>query len=181
VRAAALAGALIAGVPGVGTGCPAVAENRAAMDDFTARVRRWGAQRTVLEQELPPLVQTADREAIEAHRRALAARVLAAGTTTSLFTDRTRALFRRLVAEAARQRGVGATRAVVLDDNPGGVPPAARRPYPAGAPLATVPPAVLKALPSLPHDIEYRFVGRHLVVRDVATNLVLDVVPDALP
>jgi hypothetical protein len=33
-------------------------------------------------------------------------------------------------------------------------------------------------LPELPKELEYRFVGRELVLRDIAANLVLDVVQD---
>jgi len=42
-------------------------------------------------------------------------------------------------------------------------------------------PAILRALPDLPAELEYRFVGRHLVLLDVPANLVLDVLRDALP
>mgnify|MGYP006375434595 CR=1 FL=1 len=35
------------------------------------------------------------------------------------------------------------------------------------------------ALPPLPEGLEYRFVGRHLIIRDVAANIVVDVLRDA--
>lgn len=38
--------------------------------------------------------------------------------------------------------------------------------YPGRLPLSTVPPNVLAALPRLPDDLQYRFVGRHLVLLD---------------
>ena len=40
------------------------------------------------------------------------------------------------------------------------------QPYPKAEPLSTVPPDVLKALPVLPEDLEYRFVGKHLILYD---------------
>jgi hypothetical protein len=181
VRSVAVAFLLLLLTPRHGAATPAPAADRSAMADFAARVRRCAAERAAAERALPPLVETRDREAIDAHRRALAERLRAARVGGALFTDRTRILFRRLVAAALAERGPGATRASILDDNPGGPPPAANAPYPPGVPLSTVPPAVLKALPALPYDVEYRFVGRHLVVRDVPSSLVLDVVPDALP
>ena len=46
--------------------------------------------------------------------------------------------------------------------------------YPTRAALATFPPLLLQVLPSLPIDFEYRFMGRHLVVRDSRSNLIVD-------
>jgi hypothetical protein len=40
---------------------------------------------------------------------------------------------------------------------------------------------VLRELPVLPAELEYRFVGRHLALVDTAANLVVDVLRDALP
>ena len=53
--------------------------------------------------------------------------------------------------------------------------------YPKNAPLSTVPPTVLLRLPRLPKDIEYRFVGRTLILRDVQANMILDFMPEVAP
>ena len=53
--------------------------------------------------------------------------------------------------------------------------------YPSALPLATVPPALLQELPRLPEMLEYRLMGRALVLRDVSANLIVDVVEKALP
>ena len=42
-------------------------------------------------------------------------------------------------------------------------------------------PSMIAALPELPPEIEYRFLGRHLMLVDVLANLIVDVLPDALP
>jgi hypothetical protein len=42
-------------------------------------------------------------------------------------------------------------------------------------------PSMLWALPELPPDLEYRFIGRDLVLIDVLANLIVDVLHDALP
>jgi hypothetical protein len=39
--------------------------------------------------------------------------------------------------------------------------------YPASEPLLTIPPNLLANLPQLPEDMEYRVVGKDLVLRDV--------------
>ncbi len=53
--------------------------------------------------------------------------------------------------------------------------------YPATAPLATFPPALLRDLPPLPKGIEYRFFGTHLILRDTNANLIVDVLPRMIP
>jgi hypothetical protein len=53
--------------------------------------------------------------------------------------------------------------------------------YPTAVPLATFPPRLLREMPPLPDDLEYRFYGRHLIIRDIDANLVVDILPDAIP
>ena len=53
--------------------------------------------------------------------------------------------------------------------------------YPSGEPLATMPPALLDRLPPLAPELQYRFIGRTLILLDVDADLVVDVLPDALP
>lgn len=44
-----------------------------------------------------------------------------------------------------------------------------------------VPPRLMESLPPLPKQLEYDFVGRTLVVRDVDADVVVDYVPNVLP
>jgi hypothetical protein len=53
--------------------------------------------------------------------------------------------------------------------------------YPADIPLQSTPPTILANLPRLPPEIEYRIAGHALVLRDVEANIVIDVIPDAIP
>jgi len=46
---------------------------------------------------------------------------------------------------------------------------------------ARIWPALLAALPALPDELQYRFVGRDLVLVDVHADLVVDILRDALP
>ena len=52
--------------------------------------------------------------------------------------------------------------------------------YPDSAPLMTVPPNILAALPKLPEDLEYRFVSKHMILLDVHANLIVDYVLNAI-
>jgi hypothetical protein len=53
--------------------------------------------------------------------------------------------------------------------------------YPDDAPLSSVPPTLLLHLPALPEEVRYRFVGRHLILRDTEANVILDFIRDVVP
>ena len=44
-----------------------------------------------------------------------------------------------------------------------------------------VPPRLMELLPPLPKQLEYDFVGRALVIRDIDADVVIDYLPDSLP
>ena len=51
--------------------------------------------------------------------------------------------------------------------------------YPEGEPLATVPTSLLRRLDPLPQELQYRFLATSLILLDVDTLLIVDVIPDA--
>src|SRR5207248_4892695 len=53
--------------------------------------------------------------------------------------------------------------------------------YPQGVPLQSTPPSLLLDLPKLPSELEYRIVGRDLVLRDVKANLIVDFINNVIP
>lgn len=53
--------------------------------------------------------------------------------------------------------------------------------YPQGIPLQSTPPTLLLSLPRLPKELEYRIVGHNLVLHDLAPNIIVDFVVDAVP
>jgi hypothetical protein len=52
--------------------------------------------------------------------------------------------------------------------------------YPSDTPLPTTPPQVLMNLPKLPEQLEYRIIGKNLIIRDVEANIIVDFVPNAI-
>lgn len=54
-------------------------------------------------------------------------------------------------------------------------------PYPAHLPLQSTPPTLLLNLPRLPGELQYRIVGSTFVLFDTAANLIVDLLPDAVP
>jgi hypothetical protein len=77
-------------------------------------------------------------------------------------------------------RADAATIAGIFDDGPAEFDVDVNDTYSKVRPLATMPPNLLLRLPDLPPDLEYRFVGRHLILRDARANLIVDEIKDAI-
>lgn len=58
---------------------------------------------------------------------------------------------------------------------------AVNTPYPDKAPRSSVPPGLLLKLPQLPKGLEYRFLGRHLILLDSMSNLMVDYLLNVVP
>ena len=131
----------------------------------------------------------ADAQETVATQKALA-RAIAAKRAKArpgdIFRPEVQPLFRRLIAEQLQgPDGLDARRAL-LEGNPedeDSVPVVVRvnAEYPPGAPRSTVPPSVLLTLPPLPECLHYRFVDRDLVLVDSVAQLIVDVLPAAVP
>ena len=83
-----------------------------------------------------------------------------------------RGLIRRVLAAPDGPR----IRASLMDENPMAAKIGVNARYPDTVPLSTMPPDVLSALPRLPENLEYRFVGTRLILLDVQAHLVVDFV-----
>jgi hypothetical protein len=51
--------------------------------------------------------------------------------------------------------------------------------YLSEAPLSTMPPKLLTELPELPKGLEYRFIGKTLILYDADASLIVDFIPNA--
>ena len=51
--------------------------------------------------------------------------------------------------------------------------------YPEGEPLATVPPSLLQQFEPLPSELQYRLLSNALILLDIDTALIVDVIPNA--
>jgi hypothetical protein len=78
--------------------------------------------------------------------------------------------------------GVDLARLMVVMNDPPTLkgPPRVLR-FPGSWSMATMPPNLLAVLPSLPAELEFRFVGRALILRDRDAALILDYVTQAIP
>jgi hypothetical protein len=53
--------------------------------------------------------------------------------------------------------------------------------YPEDIVLTTMPPTLLNRLPRLPDELAYRIIGRALILQDLRTSVIVDILPDAIP
>ena len=156
---------------------------REVLRQYEARINEYMVLHSRLEKESPPLKAADDPEAIRASQKGLAEKIRAERlkpTQGAIFTPETRTVFRRRL-RALLQGPNGAELARAMkEDAPSPIPLRVHAEYPPGWPLASVPPAILAALPKLPEDLAYRFVGRTMILLDVHANLIIDFIPDAI-
>ena len=150
-----------------------------AASDFTVRVDTYVELRRRLESRLPAVTTTDDVDRIARARRALARAIRVArpgAVQGEFFTPAASTQFQLVLA-----RLMDATMwALIMDDNPGSFRQDIDGTYPDDKPFSTMPALVLARLPALPDDIQFRFVGRHLVLYDVRANTIIDRIPNAI-
>jgi len=152
--------------------------------DFTRRVERFSALRHTLKATLPALSNEATPEQIDRNQRALATLVSASRSRArsgNMFTPMAQVYIRAMLKELFTNANKKQLRQSIQDENPGPVRLVINGRYPERVPLSTMPPEVLEALPPLPEDLEYRFVGDTLILLDSHAHIVIDQVPNALP
>jgi hypothetical protein len=162
-----------------------------AIKDFTDRVKDYLKIHKKAAETLPALTGTEDPATVAAYRLALAQAIRVrrgAARRGDVFDARV------VPTLVARVRGelegpeARPARKVLREGNPsfdpeGYVPVPIRinGDYPVRAPVSTVPASVLLVLPPLPETLDYRFVGRDLILRDVEANLIVDYIVGAVP
>ena len=165
---------------------PAVNPDAAALAEFKARVDAYvDIHKEVAKGDAKPQ-ETADPAKIAATKKALAGRVQAARVTAKqgdIFTPAVQPVFRRLLAPELKGEDGQDAKAILKDDAPapGTVPFKVNAKYPESQPLPSVPANLLLTLPALPAPLEYRIVGKHLLILDMAADLVVDYMLNVMP
>jgi hypothetical protein len=151
--------------------------------DFRERIEQYMELHDKLEKGSAQLEETDDPAKIREAQSALAGRIRSARKDArhgDIFTPEVRAAFRRLMYPELKGSEGRETKAAIKEDAPPRVPLKVNASYPEGAPLPTVPPNLLANLPRLPEALEYRIVDKHLILRDVDANLIVDFIPNAI-
>ena len=157
-----------------------------AIRQFTTATREYAWQHRRLENELAPLEVNSNPDTINRVVQEMAAAVRAARPDArqgDLFTDALGAELRRGIAAALAAEGF--TPGDVLSAEAAEGIDAAQLPLKVNGPFpwiyaSAMFPCVLKALPALPPELQYRIVGSTLVLIDVHAGLIVDFLPHAL-
>ena len=155
----------------------------AGMYEFQQRLNAYLKLREDLSEKLKPLSTTASAAELTARQDALAAALRAARKAArpgDLIPPSVANQIVKVCTEDFHFRNPEVKRAA-LQEVPNAPRPAINRTYPENEALATVPPLLLSKLPVLPDNLQYRFFGRHLVILDGDTQIIIDYIANVVP
>lgn len=163
-------------------GQPVNAQGAATLE-FQKRIEAYMKIHNEAEAKVPNLKRTDDPVEISAREKALGEMIMtlrAGAQPGDIFAKEYQPYFVAIVEEDFKKRSV-ADRKALIHELPKGVKVSINTVYPTTLPLITFPAALLRSLPDLPPELEYRIVGRHLLLRDVKANLIVDALYDVVP
>ena len=179
--------ALVPAAGGAGAGLvqqtPPVNPTGAAVLAFKQRLAKYVDVHEQADAQVPSLTETKDPAKISQREVALgeAIRRLRAGAKPGdLFDDEIRPVLIRTIRADFATRSA-ADRKALAEELPANMKLVVNMTYPTTLPLPTVPARLLQELPDLPPELEYRIVGRHLILRDVTANIVADFIRNVVP
>jgi hypothetical protein len=166
---------------------PLTPEESGALATMNDRVGAYMDLHNKIGGELSALPKDATPQQIDAHQRSFEKAMQQARATAKpgdIFTAQAQPVIKRLMAQIFGGPEGEQLKASINDENP--VKPKdinlkVNARYPDEIPLGTVPPLVLKSLPELPKDLEYRFVGDWLIILDTPAHIVADYIPHVVP
>jgi hypothetical protein len=157
-------------------------EDNKVSSDFEARAKQYldsrkkVASKAPKRNDSPTVIVSSQRELGDK------VRVARAGAKQGeIFTPEIAEYFRRQIAATLAGPHGSEIRASLRHAEPVKMELPVNESYPEDVPLQSTPPTLLLNLPQLPDALEYRILGRELVLRDREANIVVDYVPNALP
>jgi hypothetical protein len=159
--------------------------NAKAIADFQEEVEEYVLLHRKLEASVTPLPKEATPEQIDAHQRELGRLIQQARRNEKagdIFEREVRPVLRRILHGLFTGPDGKKLRVAIMDENPGEtVKLVVNGRYPDTIPLSTVPPQILKELPPLPEELEYRFIQNALILLDVHAHIIVDYLSAAVP
>lgn len=152
----------------------------AATKAFLDRIQEYVNFHNNVEKMVPALKETANPEEIAKRELALGAALIKQRPDAKegdFFIKQYQPYIIKIIQQDFSKRSVADRKALVVE-LPKGLKVGVNMLYPTTLPLATFPGKLLKELPELPKELEYRIVGRHLILRDVTGNVIVDLMRD---
>lgn len=155
-----------------------------AVTDFETRAKEYAKEREKIERSLPQLSKQATPEEVAAHKASFLKAVQTARSGLkqgAIFTPAIAAHFKKLMAVQLNIAERAELRKEVIEAENKAVAVRVNYPYPSSQEILEVPATLLQALPQLPKQVKYRFVGRHLLLVDRENELIVDYITNAVP
>jgi hypothetical protein len=155
-----------------------------SLKEFEKRVSDYVSFERNLAKGLAPAKQTTEPHTIIDRQNELARKIREARSQAqqgAIFSPEISKEFHRLIGLAMAGKRDGEVRKSLARAEPVRLTLHVNDSYPAKVPLQSTPPTILMNLPRLPPELEYRINGQTLVLRDTAANIVVDLMPDAIP
>lgn len=163
---------------------PQSAADAQAIAELNTRIKEYVAMHQRLEATLPPLPKETNPKVIDTHERALEKLIRTERKNArpgDIITPAARRALRQRFARVFSGTSGQQFKATILDENPGRIALTVNSRYPDEVPVSTVPPQVLSALPPLPDELEYRFIGERLILLDIHAHTIADFMDNAFP
>lgn len=162
-----------------------VNQNSLIIQDFDRRLDAYAKLRKRAQAGLPDLRSKTSAANIKQYQQSLAQNIRTErpdAKAGDIFTPSISQLFKELIATPIRGNSGDKIRASLRHAEPvHKLPLEINQEYPQTSAMQSTPPTLLSNLPKLPPDLEYRIVGRGLILLDTKANLIVDLLPDALP
>lgn len=162
---------------------PVVNPVGSATKAFLDRIAEYVRFHNNVEKMVAPLTETADPAKISGREKALGEALIKSRPDAKpgdFFIVQYQPHLARIIKEDFAKRSLADRKALVVE-LPKGVTVGVNQVYPTTLVLVTFPANLLKALPELPPELEYRIISRDLVLRDVKGNVVVDVMRNVFP
>jgi hypothetical protein len=156
----------------------------AAIKQFDTAIATYMAMRTKLRTEVTGPVKDSTASQVTNASDALAAAIQRArkdAQVGTILSQPIAVVIKRRITDAVHAGHLESVLATIDDEGKSGPTPKIHLRLPVSAQMATMPPSLLKVLPVLPKELEYRILGTYLIIRDVDASLILDYIPAAVP
>ena len=165
------------------TAAPPANAAAAATKAFLDRIREYVVFHNNVEKMVPALTETSDPLKISAREKALGEAMIKQRPNAKegdFFIKQYQPYLVQIIKQDFSKRSLADRKALIVE-LPKNLKIGVNMIYPTTIPLATFPGNLLKVLPELPKELEYRIVGRHLILRDVTASVIVDLMRDVFP
>jgi len=157
---------------------------KAAIQNFENQVKDYVKLRNKVRENAPKLSKEATPEQINTYRTTLEESLRNArkgARRGDLFTADIASFIRRTLKNEFQGRDRKEIRDIAFETELQGVVLRVNYPYAQSAEFSEMPATLLAKLPQLPNEVRYRFVGSNMILVDRESNVIIDIMPDALP